>query len=61
MTEKTTPYIDHSGQVIIPFNSDPQHHFWKGGQPLPVTLQELNLTEGNWKKYTEKPYPGKKI
>jgi len=45
MTDKKDPYIDSSGHVVIPFNSDPQYHFWKGGQPLSITLQEMKVTE----------------
>jgi hypothetical protein len=58
MPEKTTPYIDDSGNVIIPFNSDPKYHFWKDGQQLSVTLQEMKLNEDVWKKHTGKPFPG---
>jgi hypothetical protein len=43
--------------IVIPFNSDSKYHFWNGGQHLAVTLQELNLTEDNLKKHSEKPYP----
>ena len=58
MSEKTTPYIDDSGNVIIPFNSDPKYHFCKDGQQLSVTLQEMKTTEDVWKKHTGKPFPG---
>jgi hypothetical protein len=57
MIHKTTPCIDDSGNIIIPFNSDPKYQYWNGGQPLSVTLQEMNITEDVWKKHTEKPYP----
>ena len=58
MSEKTVPYIDDSGNVVIPFNSDPKYHFWKDGQQLSVTLQEMKTTEDVWKKHTGKPFPG---
>jgi hypothetical protein len=58
MSNKQFPYIDDSGNVIIPFNSDPKYHFWKDGQRLSVTLQEMKINEGVWNKHTEKPYPG---
>ena len=57
MTDKKDPYIDGSGHVVIPFDSDPQYHFWKGGQHLSVTLQEMKVTEDVWEKHSEKPYP----
>lgn len=58
MSDKNIPYIDHNGNIIIPFNTDSKYHFWNGGQHLAVTLRELNLTEDVWKKHTDKPYPG---
>ena len=59
MDLKGSPYIDHSENIIIPFNADPKYHYWNGGQPLFVTLQELNVTEDVWSKHIhQKPYPG---
>lgn len=58
MTDKSYPYIDHSGNVVVPFNADPKYHFWNGGQSLAATLAEINVTESIWKKHTEKPYSG---
>ena len=58
MSDKQNPYIDENGNVIIPFNSDPQYHFWKGGQQLSLTLKEMNVAEDLWKKHSEKSYPG---
>lgn len=57
MDNKSTPYIDNLGNVIVPFNADPKYHFWNGGQSLAATLAEINVTENIWKKHTEKPYP----
>jgi len=57
MAPKATPYIHHSGEIIIPFNSDPKYHFWNGGQHLTDTLLELNATEEIWNKHTLKPFP----
>lgn len=59
MSDKPFPYIDGSGNVVIPFNSDPQYHFWKGGKTLLDILKEMKITEEVWKKHTEKPYPEK--
>jgi hypothetical protein len=58
MVDTNTPYIDNSGNVIVPFNADPKYHFWNGGQSLSATLVEINATEKIWKKHSEKPYPG---
>ena len=38
MTNKGTPDIDHTGTMIIPFNTDPKYYYWNGGQPLSDTL-----------------------
>ena len=57
MTPKGSPYIEHTGTMIIPFNADPKYQYWNGGQPLSDTLLELNAPEDIWKKHIEKPYP----
>ena len=59
MDEKSTPYIDHTGTMIIPFDADQKYHYWNGGQPLSDTLLELNAPEDVWSKHIhQKPYPG---
>jgi hypothetical protein len=46
------PYINHHGDLIIPFGCDPKYHYWKqGGQNLALTLQELNAPAEVWKRY----------
>lgn len=57
MPKKPAPYIDKSGCLVIPFNSDPKYHYWNGGQSLSATLQELDLGEDKLQKYIEKPFP----
>lgn len=57
MNQQDRPYIDSSGTIVIPFNIDQKYHPWKGGQPLSVTLLEINAPKDIWSKYTEKPYP----
>ena len=47
MPQNSSFYLDDSGDIIIPSNSDAKYHYWNGGQPLSETLKEL----------TEKPYP----
>jgi hypothetical protein len=58
MTPNGTPYIDNSGTIIIPFNTDNKYHYWNGGQPLSDTMMELNVPENIWRNHTVKPYPG---
>jgi len=52
------PYIDQAGNIVIPFNADKKYQYWNGGQPLAMTLQELNVPEQIWRQYVKKPYPG---
>ena len=37
----TTPYLDERGTLMIPTDSDPKYHYWKGGQSVVMTLKEL--------------------
>ena len=57
MTPKDSPYIDHTGTMIIPFSADQKYHYWNGGQPLSETLIEMNIAKDIWAKHTEDPYP----
>ena len=36
------PYLDERGTLIIPTDSDPKYHYWKGGQSVVTTLKEIN-------------------
>ncbi|HOC61095.1 MAG TPA: hypothetical protein PKN70_14155 [Smithellaceae bacterium] len=58
MNDQIIPYIDKTGNIVVPFNADPKYHFWNGGQSLAKTLMEINVTEKIWNKHFEKPYPG---
>jgi hypothetical protein len=58
MTQKGSPYIDHTGTIIIPFDTDQKYHYWNGGQNLSETLMELKAPQDVWNKHTLKPYPG---
>ena len=42
-TEKTVrlPYLTPSGDLVIPFSSPERYHWWKGGQSVRQTKQEL--------------------
>jgi len=61
MTSKSSPYIHHTGDIIIPFNSDPKYHFWCGGQHICDTMTELNAPHDVWDKHTLKPFPGSEV
>ena len=40
--ELTTPRLDHSGNLIIPFDAPLKYQWWKdGGQPTKQTIKEL--------------------
>lgn len=39
--DKPKPYLDTGGDPIVPFGSDPKYHWWKGGQTLEQTIEEL--------------------
>ena len=55
------PYINDTGTLVIPFDSDPQYHHWKaGGMHLVDILIELNAGEqvldryfAKWREYLE--------
>lgn len=51
-TPAQMPYINNHGSLVIPFDSNPQYHYWKqGGQALTKTLEQLNASEEIIKKY----------
>jgi len=35
------PYLTAGGDLVIPFDSDPKYHWWKGGQSVKQTLAEV--------------------
>jgi hypothetical protein len=61
MTNKSIPYFDNNGSIIMHFNSDEKYHFWNGGQPLSETITELNAQEDIWSKHTLSLYPGNAV
>lgn len=38
---QTQPFVDKSGVLVIPFDSDKKYHYWNGGQSVCETLKEL--------------------
>jgi len=49
------PHIDHSGTLIIPFNSPQEYRWWNRGQSIKDTLRELGASDEILKRY-ESPY-----
>ncbi len=47
----TRPYLTPTGELRIPFTADPRYHWWKGGQSIAQTLQELNAPPDVWRRY----------
>jgi hypothetical protein len=41
----TLPYFDKSGGLVIPFDSDPKYHWWRDGQSISKTINELSIQE----------------
>jgi hypothetical protein len=39
--KKGFPYFDLSGDIVIPFDSNPKYFYWKEGQKLKETISEL--------------------
>jgi hypothetical protein len=37
----TTPYLATEGTLVIPFGSPERYHWWKGGQSIKQTREEL--------------------
>lgn len=41
-TLRPMPYLDQSGDLVIPFSSDPKYHWWAaGGQSIEETVKEI--------------------
>jgi len=49
------PHIDHSGTLIIPFNSPQKYYWWNRGQSIKDTLRELGASDEILKRY-KSPY-----
>jgi hypothetical protein len=35
------PYLTPGGTLVIPLDSDPKYHWWKGGQSVKATMAEV--------------------
>ena len=57
LADKIRPllHIDHSGTLIIPFNSPPGYHWWNRGQSVIQTLRELGASDEILERY-KSPY-----
>lgn len=40
-TRQPLPYLDDGGYLVIPFDSHPRYHWWKGGQSVRKILDGL--------------------
>jgi hypothetical protein len=49
----TRPHINERGELIIPFASAPQYHWWAGGQSIRETLRELSAPPDVFARYVE--------
>jgi tRNA(Ile)-lysidine synthase TilS/MesJ len=49
--DECPPYINKHGELVIPHNCHPRHHYWNGGQSIIETLEELHADETTKKRY----------
>lgn len=42
--ERPRPYLDSEGDLVIPFDSDLRYHWWKSGQSITETINEIKGT-----------------
>jgi hypothetical protein len=52
-TQQPKPYIDSSGNLMIPTLGPEKYHWWSGGQGVLETLIELGADEETIKKYLD--------
>ena len=58
VSEPAKPFIDASGNLVIPLSAPKKYHWWQGGQQVLDTLAELGANDEtmtrykgpNWKK-----------
>lgn len=41
------PCVDESGDLVIPFDSDPKYYWWVGGQSAEQTIKEITEANGS--------------
>ena len=41
LVRRRDPHLTPGGTLVIPFDSDPKYHWWKGGQSVKQTLTEV--------------------
>jgi hypothetical protein len=44
---KLKPSISPGGDLIVPFNSDPEHQWWKGGNSIETTIRKIKNKKGD--------------
>lgn len=59
------PYINEHNTLVIPFDTHPKYHYWRGGQHVVQTLLELEVSEeilgkycGDWRQVTKESLNG---
>jgi len=53
ITESAKPFIDASGNLVIPLSAAKKYRWWQGGQHVLETLAELGASDETIKRYME--------
>src|SRR6266481_5318361 len=53
VSDSAKPFIDGSGNLVIPSSAPDRYRWWAGGQSVQQTLIELNANEETMKKYMD--------
>jgi hypothetical protein len=51
--EHPAPYVDKTGNLIIPRNCAPCYRWWDGGLPLKAILKHLNAPRDVLERYVQ--------
>jgi hypothetical protein len=51
VSESASPFIDASGNLVIPFSAPSKYHWWNGGQAVLETLAELRANDETMTRY----------
>ena len=51
--DRPKPYLTPTGDLVIPMDSHPKYHYWRGGQDLLETLLELGADEETIRRYVD--------
>src|SRR5262245_37639324 len=53
VSDSAKPFIDGSGNLVIPFSASKKFRWWQGGQRVLETLIELGASDETMKRYVE--------